>query len=196
MQKEALAAKRGREPHDSSREPNCPPPQVALARSSKAHLGPTSHHCRCEQLSGMQSYGNRRTKPESKCLGEQNTPPHRSRRQALSPKLTRWFLHRCPPKRGNELQKRQLLLQIISSPTRRSRRFFLRLGRIEFPTGCHDFKTLARYNRKLWMRRVEKGGVLGFEFGCLTTQFPRSTPPCESVTIRRWLCQPRLPRTC
>ena len=125
MQKEALAAKRGREPHDSSREPNCPPPQVALARSSKAHLGPTSHHCRCEQLSGMQSYGNRRTKPESKCLGEQNTPPHRSRRQALSPKLTRWFLHRCPPKRGNELQKRQLLLQIISSPTRRSRRFFL-----------------------------------------------------------------------
>jgi len=65
--KEAPATKRGREPHDSSREPNCPPPQIALARSSHAHLGRTSHHCRYVYWSGMQSYGNCRTQPESKC---------------------------------------------------------------------------------------------------------------------------------
>ena len=49
--------------------------------------------CRVSEIAGRSR--------SQKCLGEQNTPPHKSWRQALSPKLTRWFLHRCPPKRGN-----------------------------------------------------------------------------------------------
>ena len=85
QRKEALATKRGREPYDSMREPNCPPPQVThLARSSHAHFGPTSHHCRYVLWSGMQSYGKCRTKPESKCSGKQNTPPQKSEAGSLT----------------------------------------------------------------------------------------------------------------
>ena len=54
------------------------------ARSSHAHSGPTSHHYRYVQWSKMQSYGNRRTKPESKCSGEQNTPPQKSEAGCLT----------------------------------------------------------------------------------------------------------------
>jgi hypothetical protein len=45
-----------------------------LARASNAQLGPTSHHNR-NVWNAMQSCRNRRTKPESKCSCEQNTPP-------------------------------------------------------------------------------------------------------------------------
>jgi len=53
----------------------------------------------------------------------------------------------------------------------------------------------SRYNRILWMRGLEKGGVLGFDFGLFNTFNPRSTPPCVKLTVPRWSFQPPVPKT-
>jgi hypothetical protein len=44
--KKALAPKRGREPHDLSREPNCPSPELSRVRPSSALHGRFSHRSR------------------------------------------------------------------------------------------------------------------------------------------------------
>jgi len=77
----------------------------ARARSSIALHGRFSHRNRYVNWSGMLSYGNRRSKPESKCSGEQYTPPRRNRRQALSGKSARCFLHRRPSKKRKKYCK-------------------------------------------------------------------------------------------
>ena len=51
------------------------------ARSSIALHGRFSRRNRSVKWSGMLSYGNHRSKPESKCSGEQNSPRIRNRRQ-------------------------------------------------------------------------------------------------------------------
>jgi len=63
--KKALATKRGRGPNNSPRDPNCSPRKSPLARSSNAHCRRIPHRGR----DVMQSYRNRRTKPDSKCCG-------------------------------------------------------------------------------------------------------------------------------
>ena len=79
----------------------------------------------------MQSYGNCRTKPESKCSGKQNTPPQKSEAGSL----TKTYGDSCIgvlQKEGkhckeNTLERsflQRLVLNIVSSPARRSSTFF------------------------------------------------------------------------
>ena len=79
----------------------------------------------------MQSYGNRRTKPESKCSGEQNTPPQKSEAGSLTKMhgdSCIGVLHKegkhCKEDTLERSFLRTLLLNIVSSPARRSRTFF------------------------------------------------------------------------
>ena len=101
------------------------------ARSRHAHSGPTSHHCRCVSWSGMQSYGNRRTKSKSKCSGEQITPPQQSEAGSLT-KMSAGSCIGILQKRGEHSKEDMLegsflqgfLLNHVSSPARRSTTFF------------------------------------------------------------------------
>ncbi len=71
----------------------------------------------------MQSYTNRRTKPELKCSREQNTPPQKSEASSL----TKMFDGSCIgylTKEEEHYKERQLLIQDYIGPTRRSIKIF------------------------------------------------------------------------
>ena len=159
--KEAPATQRGREPHKIERA-ELPPPQVALVRSSHAHFGRTSHHCRHRPSSALYLQTGCRVTEIAGRSRSRNAQVSSTRLikesggGTLSPDDARWFLHRRPPtKRKDIARKIQLLPWIISSPACRSRRFssnctafWLILGDGMFrlrdvPTGGHDFRKLA-----------------------------------------------------
>ena len=72
----------------------------------------------------MQSYGNCKTKPESKCSGKQNTPPQKSEAGSLTKMYGGSCIGVLLQKEGKRYKKKQLLLPILPSLTHRSRRVF------------------------------------------------------------------------
>jgi hypothetical protein len=100
----ALVTKRRRGPHNSAREQNCPPQQVASgsiehcpSRACLASATGSAAGCRVSESAG-------RSRSSKSSVG-QHTPRQRKRRQALSRKTVRWFLHSCPPKKEKQATK-------------------------------------------------------------------------------------------